>query len=171
MSSRVCSLPVAHVTYINHCTYMCATGRHRSHISTSTIRLSLCKGIFRLALHKFRPHLAFLCFGHASYNYRVMHYVITAHVPDLRIGEQSESHTESDPRWGWLVWLVRLVPFVNSCPHFIYFLASVFSKRWEQSFKEFYTQNHSANYIPLNVAGSRADFAMYSVQGKLDKDY
>ena len=53
------------------------------------------QGYFRLALHKFRPHLAFLCFGHANFSpltyTRVMHYVITAHVPDLRIGEQSES--------------------------------------------------------------------------------
>ena len=43
------------------CIYMCATGSHRSQISTSTITL---QGFIGLALHKFSSHIAFLCFRH-----------------------------------------------------------------------------------------------------------
>ena len=51
------------------------------------------QGHFRVSLHKFRPQL--FCVSDTptfplTYT-GVMHYVITAHVPDLRISEQSES--------------------------------------------------------------------------------
>ena len=78
-------------------TYLFVTGRHRSHISSSTIRLSLCRGILDKLYINISLTLLFCVSGtptcpHTVLTYsRVMHYVITAHVPDLRIGEQSES--------------------------------------------------------------------------------
>ena len=70
--------------------HTCVPLRHRSHISTSTITL---QGHFRLALHKFSPSPCFSVFRTCQLrqlSLLVMHYVITAHVPDLRIGESPQ---------------------------------------------------------------------------------
>ena len=82
---------------------------------------------FRLALHKFRPHLAFLCCGssrqlsllHTLAYTRVMHYPITAHVPDLRIGEQSESRLAHGAMASMDQWLATgTLPLLCACAVF-----------------------------------------------------